>query len=164
MISLTTLKSRTAKDLAALAKCKRVPGWHAMRKEALIKALVKLARVEEARSAKSAKKPSANGNGSAAKVATVAAKSLAKVGSNGNGRSVSGNGVSGNGAVRHAGSGGVSGNGGAHAFGANRRTSRGEKRLDAMRTKLAQNKDLSFSSQDAGRARAAARRPAIAWW
>ncbi len=155
VISLTTLKSRTAKDLAALAKCKRVPGWHAMRKEDLLKALVKLARIEEARSAKSAKKPSANG--SAAKVATAVAKSVAKVGSNGNGRSVSGNGVSGNGvsgngAARNAGSGKVSGNGGGHAFGANRRSSRSEKRLDAMRTKLAQNKDLSFSRQDAGRA------------
>jgi hypothetical protein len=119
-----------------------------MRKEDLIKALVKLAKVEQARSAK---KPSANGNanGSTAK----AAKSLAKVGSNGNGRSVSGNGssgsgVSGNGASRHAASGSVSGNGGPHAFGGNGRSSRNEKRLDAMRTKLVQNKDLSYSAQD----------------
>ena len=129
MISLTTLKSRTAKDLAALAKCKGVPGWHAMRKEDLIKALTKLARIEEARSAKSAKKPSANGNGSVAKVAGAAAKSVAKVGSNGNGRN-------------HC------GNGGPHAFGANGRTSsRSEKRLDAMRTKLVHNKDLAYSGE-----------------
>ena len=36
------LKLRTAKDLATLAKKKNIPGWHAMRKEELIKALVKL--------------------------------------------------------------------------------------------------------------------------
>jgi hypothetical protein len=36
------LKSRTAKDLASLAKQKNIPGWHAMRKEELIKALAKL--------------------------------------------------------------------------------------------------------------------------
>ena len=226
VISLTTLKSRTAKDLAALAKCKGVPGWHAMRKEDLIKALVKLGRVEETRSAKPAKKASTNGsaNGNGVKLATLAAKSLAKVGSNGNGRSISGNGISGNGisgngisgngisgngvsgngisgngvsgngasangvakngssgkgasangvstngnsvngAARQAASGngnsanGKHANGSVHAFGVNGRSSRSEKRLDAMRTKLAQNKDLSF------RPRMAARRAAIAWW
>lgn len=40
----TDLKLRTAKDLATLAKKKNIPGWHAMRKEELIKALVKLSR------------------------------------------------------------------------------------------------------------------------
>jgi uncharacterized protein len=38
------LKLRTAKDLATLAKKKNIPGWHAMRKEELIKALKKLSR------------------------------------------------------------------------------------------------------------------------
>jgi hypothetical protein len=39
------LKLHTAKDLAAMAKKKNVPGWHSMRKEELIKALIKLSRV-----------------------------------------------------------------------------------------------------------------------
>jgi hypothetical protein len=38
------LKLCTAKDLATMAKKKNIPGWHAMRKEELIKALVKLSR------------------------------------------------------------------------------------------------------------------------
>lgn len=46
-----------------MAKRKRVPGWHAMRKEELIKALVKLARSEAAKAAR--RKASNNGNGRA---------------------------------------------------------------------------------------------------
>ncbi len=46
MITAATLKARTAKDLASMAKRKRVPGWHSMRKEELIKALVKHAKAE----------------------------------------------------------------------------------------------------------------------
>ena len=38
------LKLRTAKDLATMAKKKNIPGWQAMRKEELIKALVKQSR------------------------------------------------------------------------------------------------------------------------
>jgi uncharacterized protein len=38
------LKLRTAKDLAVMAKKKNIPGWHGMRKEELIKALVKVSR------------------------------------------------------------------------------------------------------------------------
>ncbi|MEN6496534.1 MAG: DUF4912 domain-containing protein [Thermoguttaceae bacterium] len=40
-MTVAKLKSRTVKDLAVLAKRKGVPGWHSMRKEELIKALVK---------------------------------------------------------------------------------------------------------------------------
>ncbi|OHB79186.1 MAG: hypothetical protein A2V98_01755 [Planctomycetes bacterium RBG_16_64_12] len=46
MITAATLKTRTTKDLAAMAKRKRIPGWHSMRKDELIKALVKLAKSE----------------------------------------------------------------------------------------------------------------------
>ena len=46
MITAATLKARTAKDLASMAKRKRVPGWHSMRKEELIKALLNKARAE----------------------------------------------------------------------------------------------------------------------
>src|SRR5437867_1509542 len=39
-----TLNSYSAKDLAEMAKNRGVAGWHSMRKEQLIKALIKLAR------------------------------------------------------------------------------------------------------------------------
>lgn len=52
MITAANLKSRTVKDLAALAKRKGVPGWHAMRKDELIKALTKLARRDLPKAAK----------------------------------------------------------------------------------------------------------------
>jgi uncharacterized protein len=42
-MSPVQLKTRSVKDLAELAKKKKIPGWHAMRKEELIKALVRLA-------------------------------------------------------------------------------------------------------------------------
>ena len=59
MITAATLKARTAKDLALMAKRKRVPGWHSMRKDELVKALLKRARAE-ARKSKSNGQTSAN--------------------------------------------------------------------------------------------------------
>jgi hypothetical protein len=41
VITAAKLKTRTVKDLAAMAKKKTVPGWHSMRKGDLIRALVK---------------------------------------------------------------------------------------------------------------------------
>ena len=43
------LKSRTVRDLASMARKKKVPGWHAMKKDELIKALLQRARAEAAR-------------------------------------------------------------------------------------------------------------------
>ena len=43
------LKSRTVRDLASLAKKKKVPGWHAMKKDDLVKALLKQARADAKR-------------------------------------------------------------------------------------------------------------------
>lgn len=57
MIEVAKLKSRTVKDLAAMAKRKGLPGWHSMRKEELIKALAKYAKAEAGR------KPRAGKNG-----------------------------------------------------------------------------------------------------
>ncbi len=45
-MTAATLKTHTAKELASMAKHKRVPGWHSMRKEELIKALLKQAKAE----------------------------------------------------------------------------------------------------------------------
>jgi len=43
------LRTRTVKELAGMAKRKKVPGWHDMRKEELVQALVKAARRAESR-------------------------------------------------------------------------------------------------------------------
>jgi hypothetical protein len=43
------LKSRTVRDLASMARKKKVPGWHAMKKDELIKALLQRARAEAGR-------------------------------------------------------------------------------------------------------------------
>jgi hypothetical protein len=50
------LKTRTVKDLAAMAKKKRVPGWHSMRKSELIKTLVKHSKSQASKRGKSATK------------------------------------------------------------------------------------------------------------
>ncbi len=67
MITATKLRSRTVKELAALARKKKISGWHAMRKEELIRALVNRQRAEDRRkretgSSKSSKAPAANGS------------------------------------------------------------------------------------------------------
>jgi len=61
------LKARTLKDLAALAKRKKVPQWHAMRKEQLVRALAKLAKAQAARrsAANGTAKASPNGTSKA---------------------------------------------------------------------------------------------------
>ena len=71
MITMAKLRSRTVKDLAAMAKRKGVPGWHSMRKEELIKALVKRAKAE---AAKAARKCHSNGH----KTAASSDKTIAK--------------------------------------------------------------------------------------
>lgn len=48
------LKNRSARDLASIAKKKKVPGWHAMKKDELVKALLRQKRHETIRT---------NGNG-----------------------------------------------------------------------------------------------------
>jgi hypothetical protein len=46
MITAAKLRNHTVKDLAAMAKGEGVSGWHSMRKEQLVKALLKLAKKE----------------------------------------------------------------------------------------------------------------------
>ena len=43
-MTASTLRSRTAKDLAQMARQNGIPGWHSMRKEELVTALIGLAR------------------------------------------------------------------------------------------------------------------------
>ena len=59
VITTAKLRSRTAKDLATMAKRKGVQGWHSMRKEELVKALMRRARAD---AAKAARKGHSNGH------------------------------------------------------------------------------------------------------
>jgi uncharacterized protein len=45
----TDLKSRTVRDLAVMARKKKVPGWHSMKKDELVKALLQRTRTEAGR-------------------------------------------------------------------------------------------------------------------
>jgi hypothetical protein len=77
-MTVAHLKTRTVKDLASMAKRKGVAGWHSMRKEELIQALVKHAKSEASHHAK---RNGANGHGGTEHGARKGAKA-----SNGNGR------------------------------------------------------------------------------
>ena len=61
MITAAKLKTRTVKELASMAKKKRITGWHSMRKDDLIKALVKEARSGAAKRNGSKKRVATNG-------------------------------------------------------------------------------------------------------
>ncbi|MGC3972701.1 MAG: DUF4912 domain-containing protein [Pirellulales bacterium] len=156
-----TLNSYSAKDLAEMAKNRGVPGWHSMRKEQLIKALVKAARQksnkakgrEAVRSANVPPRASAparsvapakNGNGAVKPAAVVkpvvaAAKPVAKPSANGH--SSNGNGHS---AI----------NGAARAVAPQRpakpqppRDPEVTRKLEEIRTATAMKKDLAYLSQ-----------------
>ena len=47
LVTATSLKAHTSKDLAQMAKTKGVAGWHSMRKDQLVKALLKIAKQKE---------------------------------------------------------------------------------------------------------------------
>ena len=49
MITAASLKSQTVKDLAQLAKNRGVSGWHSMRKDQLVKAILKVAKTASAK-------------------------------------------------------------------------------------------------------------------
>lgn len=57
-----TLNSYSAKDLAEMAKNRRVPGWHSMRKDQLIKALLKAVRIKSNKSKAQAAASATNGS------------------------------------------------------------------------------------------------------
>jgi len=118
VITAATLRARTVKDLAATAKRKSIPGWHAMRKDELVKALLKLAKKEAAKkgSTGSGKRPAKAASGS----------------SNGNG-------------TRRPDSPRPKA-----ACRAKPKPTRSEKRLNEIKAKLSQSKDLAFHSNGNG--------------
>jgi hypothetical protein len=133
VITAAKLRSHTVKDLAASAKKKGIPGWHAMRKEDLVRALVGKARSDEAKRRRAkgtddASQPpkvvAKRSNGAAPKAdEPVASK-------NGNGK------TNGNGAENHGEK--------------PKRSYRTERRLREIRSQLTQSKDLSFRSNGNG--------------
>ncbi|MGA2032991.1 MAG: DUF4912 domain-containing protein, partial [Thermoguttaceae bacterium] len=148
MISATELKTRTVKDLAAMARKKKVLGWHAMRKDELVQALIKYARLAQRRGS----------------VASRLAKSTIRAHSAHNGKAAH-NGKSGhNGKNGHNGQcrqkarhqqNGHNGTASHAATAQKKRPPRLQKRLQQIKAKLAQAKDLTFRSvqQDNGQAR-----------
>jgi hypothetical protein len=58
------LKSRTVKELAAMAKRKRVPGWHSMRKDELVRVLARLAKSDKAKTSRNGRKSTARSGSS----------------------------------------------------------------------------------------------------
>ena len=56
MTTAAKLKTRTVKDLAAMAKRKKVPSWHSMRKSELVRALVKHSKSQAAKRGKTTTK------------------------------------------------------------------------------------------------------------
>jgi uncharacterized protein len=107
VITAAKLKSRTVKDLAEMARKKGVPGWHAMRKDQLIRALARCVKVL------AAKRPNTNGNGNGKKAAKPRSA---------NGKAAAAKLVHKN------------------------RSPRMQRRLEEIKAKLAQSKNLSFKS------------------
>ena len=70
MVTATSLKAYTSKDLAQMAKKKGVNGWHSMKKDQLIKALLKVAKSKES-SRKTVKKKTSTASKSAAESAVA---------------------------------------------------------------------------------------------
>ncbi|MEN6451119.1 MAG: DUF4912 domain-containing protein [Thermoguttaceae bacterium] len=67
------LKSRTVRDLASMAKKRKVPGWHAMTKDELVRALVRRGRAAANR------KTNGHGSGDHAKPRSEVAERLAEI-------------------------------------------------------------------------------------
>jgi hypothetical protein len=115
------LKSRTAKDLAQLAKRKGIAGWHSMRKDELVQALIRFSKTEAAKR-----------NGSNGAHDSVSARK--------NGKSLGTD---------------PSRNGQSHGNGDRSAPSRAkstktERRLNQIKAKLAQSKDLAYRTPNHG--------------
>ncbi len=75
MITASSLKAHTAKDLAQMAKHRGVAGWHSMRKEQLIRALVKVESQLKTALSGNGKAKGGGRNGSGKRVGLYAKKS-----------------------------------------------------------------------------------------
>ena len=126
MITAAKLRTRTIKDLAETAKRKKVPGWHSMRKEELVKALVNRARAQAAKAARRTQPKDGNN-------ARVAAKSRP---TRTNGK------AKGHRPLRPS-----------QAPDKKALTPHGQRRLKQIRAKLAESKDLAFKSIAKGNGR-----------
>ena len=132
MITATQLRVHTVKDLGSMAKRKGIPGWHSMRKDDLVKALVRKARADVVKKARKA--ASVAKNGSATENRSLAKRKSAKDFASTKEKKVSGTG---------------NGKGGPEAA-SKPRSRRTEKRLGQIRAQMTQLKDLTFSSTATG--------------
>ena len=132
VINIATLKNRSVKDLAEMAKKKKVLGWHAMRKEELVQSLARLARAAGGkRNGSCTASPGHNGNGHAKHLPAGSANSSKAVKLGG------ANGTAPAAACRSA----------------NKRHSpHFQRRLHEIKARLAEAKDLSFRTVGSGRA------------
>jgi hypothetical protein len=124
VITAAKLRSHTVKVLAATAKKKGISGWHEMRKEELVQALIKRVRSEQGQKGKKAANGQPRGNGSV-KSTAVAKKSQAgkpKTGSNGGTTQKS-----------------------------TRRSPRVEQRIREIKARMSESKDLAYHSAPGGK-------------
>ena len=166
MTNATDLKTRTVKELADMARKKKVLGWHEMRKDDLVRALLRKARQMEAkRRAAGPNGAATNGeasnghgakNGSSSPGVSLHANGHAKNGSNGhagphlkNGSLVKNDSVK-DGTVKNgaAKNGAVKNGSAAHSMpvehGPKPRTPQAEQRLQEIKSRLAEAKDLAI--------------------
>lgn len=124
-----TLSSKSVKDLAQMAKRQGIHGWHAMRKEELIKALLPQPRPK---SASRGRQPAANGRLKRGNRRVMVAAAAAQNAQHKNG----------------AGNNGHRQNGQSHLSGGKKRTPDVLRRLEEAKEKLAREKDLARRSAD----------------
>ena len=75
VMTAADLKSRTVRDLASMARRKKVPGWHAMRKDELVKALLRRVRAEANRRDRNSSNSQSGGKASRTQVSKPAKSS-----------------------------------------------------------------------------------------
>jgi hypothetical protein len=151
------LKTRTVKELAEMARKKKVLGWHEMRKDDLVRALLRKARQAAKRRAETA-----NGTTKAVSSSSIATTTNghAKNGSNGHAKNGSNghakNGVNGNGGPHfkngsHLKNGSAIRSNGTVEHGPKPRTPQAEQRLQEIKSRLAEAKDLAIRTVSDGR-------------
>ncbi len=136
-MNAANLKTRTVKELAELARKKKVLGWHDMRKDDLVRAILRKARQAEARHQAAAANGSAAENGSATPAAAIATNGHSKNGTRIKHGPHCKNGVD----VKHTA--GIESKTPLDTA-IHQRTPQSERRLQEIKTRLAESKDLAF--------------------